>query len=97
MTFAMALSLAGQALIIPEVYYGGGQHIGDVPPADLSIGLKLNFFTQPLYLICICVVKLAVGSALLRIAAQRAYTIVISGLMIFMSSYATACFFVRTR
>ncbi|KAK3325056.1 hypothetical protein B0H66DRAFT_547317 [Apodospora peruviana] len=93
MTLAMLLSLTGLGLIIPDVMLGAGKHIGDIDPANLSLALKLNFITQPVYLIAICVVKLSVGAALLRIASQKIYKIVITSLMVFMGFYTTGCFF----
>lgn len=97
MVFAMALSLAGLGVLIPDVMLGAGKHLGDIEPANISLALKLNFITQPIYLITICVVKLAVGAALLRIASERFYKIGITGLMIFMALYTTGCLFVRAR
>lgn len=97
MVLAMALSLAGLGVLIPDVMLGAGKHLGDIDPANITLALKLNFITQPIYLITICVVKLAVGAALLRIATERVYKISITGLMIFMTFYTIGCFFVRAR
>ncbi|RKU47246.1 hypothetical protein DL546_008779 [Coniochaeta pulveracea] len=87
MTFAMALSLAAVGVVIAECAYGAGRHIGDVDPAVYMIGNKLNFITQPMYLIDICVVKLAVGTSLLRIASASFYKILIISVMGFMAFY----------
>ena len=94
MTFAMAISLAGQVVIIPQVRYGAGRHMGDIPPADIGMGLKLNFVTQPMYLVAICVVKLAIGASLLRIASTKFYRYTIISIMGFMTFYTIGCFFV---
>ncbi|KAH8887134.1 hypothetical protein GQ53DRAFT_726509 [Thozetella sp. PMI_491] len=93
MATAMAISVAGQCVIIPEIYYGAGKHLGDIPPENIPTGMKLNFITQPIYLINICVVKLAVGAALYRIASSKLYKYSIIGVMAFMSFYTIACVF----
>ncbi|AEO68526.1 uncharacterized protein THITE_2049451 [Thermothielavioides terrestris NRRL 8126] len=59
MTLAVALVLSGEGVVWGSVVHGAGRHIGDIPPADLSTGLKLNFVSQPMYLFAICIVKLA--------------------------------------
>jgi hypothetical protein len=94
MTFAMALSVAALGVVIAECAYGAGKHIGDVHPDVYMIGNKLNFITQPMYLIDICVVKLAVGASLLRIASTKFYRTLILSVMGFMAFYTTGCFFV---
>ncbi|KAK4125698.1 hypothetical protein N657DRAFT_678768 [Parathielavia appendiculata] len=93
MSFAMALVLAGQGVVWASVAHGAGRHIGDIPLSDLPMGLKLNFVSQPIYLIAICVVKLAVGSMLLRIANTPFYKRLIISIMAFMAFYTTGCFF----
>ncbi|KAJ9134127.1 Integral membrane family protein [Pleurostoma richardsiae] len=93
MSFAMALTVAGQGIVIAEVSHGAGRHIGDVDPAVYMIGMKLNFITQPLYLVAICVVKLSIGSSLLRIASTKFYKTLIISIMGFMAFYTTGCFF----
>lgn len=94
MTFAMALVLAGEGVVWGSVRHGAGKHMGDIPPSDLSMGLKLNFISQPIYLIAICVVKLAVGAMLLRIASTPFYKRLIVSIMVFMAVYTIGCFFV---
>lgn len=94
MTFAMGMVLAGEGVIWGSVTKGAGRHLGDIPPQDLSMGLKLNFISQPIFLIAICVVKLAVGAMLLRIANTPFYKRLITSIMIFMAVYTTGCFFV---
>lgn len=94
MTSAMAISVAAVGVVIAECAYGAGRHIGDVDPAVYMIGNKLNFITQPMYLIDICVVKLAVGASLLRIASTKFYKVLIISVMGFMAFYTAGCFFV---
>jgi hypothetical protein len=94
MTLAVALVLSGEGVVWGSVVHGAGRHIGDIPPADLSTGLKLNFVSQPMYLFAICIVKLAVGSMLLRIATTPFYRRLIISIMSFMAVYTIACFFV---
>ncbi|EQB47027.1 hypothetical protein CGLO_13878 [Colletotrichum gloeosporioides Cg-14] len=92
MTIAMAISVAGEAVIIPQVHYGAGRHRGDVEEAIFTIGVKLNFVSQLLYLTGICIVKLAVGCSLLRIAAKKIYKHTIASIMTFMTLYTAVCF-----
>ncbi|KAH8732978.1 hypothetical protein GQ44DRAFT_781737 [Phaeosphaeriaceae sp. PMI808] len=94
MVSTMVLCIAGQCIIIPEVYYGAGKHLEYIfPPTHISVALKLNFITQPLYLFAICLVKVSVGLFLLRIAVQPFYRKLIIGIMSFMSFYTIGCFF----
>jgi len=93
MTLAMAIVIAGQGVIWGSVAKGAGRHLGDIPIEDLPDGLKLNFISQPIFLIAICVVKLAVGATLLRIASTKFYRHLILSIMGFMSFYTIGCFF----
>lgn len=93
MSFAIGLVVAGQGVIWGSVVYGAGRHMGDIPLDQLPTGLKLNFISQPLFLIGICVTKLAVGATLLRIASTKFYRRLIIGIMAFMAFYTTGCFF----
>jgi chromosome condensin MukBEF MukE localization factor len=65
--------IAGEALIIPQVILGAGKHIDQIEPHDFQTAFKLNFVTQPIYLIAIMLVKESVGFFLLRIAATPFY------------------------
>ena len=94
MVLAMVLALSAQGVVIGQVIYGGGRHIGDVDPAIFMTGMKLNFITQPMYLFNICIVKLSVGASLLRIASTKFYKTLILSVMGFMAFYTTGCFFV---
>jgi hypothetical protein len=71
MSLAMLVTVVGQAIIIPEVHYGAGKHIGDLDPKVAMMGEKLNFVSQPFYFWGNCFVKLSVGFALLRIANTK--------------------------
>jgi hypothetical protein len=90
----MACSIVGLALAVVQAQYGAGRHRGDVPPDTYQYGMFINFISQPIYLYAICFAKLAVGAALMRIAADKFYKYVILGVMGFMLFYTTACFFV---
>jgi hypothetical protein len=101
--------IAGQCLIIPQVYYGAGRHIEYIELEHFKKSFQLNFITQPLYLVAICLTKLSVGFFLLRIAVQPFYKRLIAGIMGkskstyrivqllietgFMSFYTIGCFF----
>lgn len=93
MTFTMAVCVAGQGVIIPEVHYGAGRHIDHIPPADFSKANKLNFITQPMYLWGICLAKVSIGFFLLRIATTPFFRRLIIGIMLFMGFYTLGCFF----
>ncbi|KAF0321073.1 integral membrane protein [Colletotrichum asianum] len=94
MTFAMAIAVAGEGVLITQVRHGVGRHTGDVDLAiDYPIAMKMSFVSQPLFLSALCLVKLAVGSSLLRIASKKLYTRIIIGIMIFMTAYTIACIF----
>lgn len=73
--------IAGQCIIIPQVYYGAGRHIEYIELPDFQTSFKLNFITQPLYLFAICLAKISVGFFLLRIAVQPFYRRLIIGIM----------------
>ncbi|KAL1799532.1 hypothetical protein ACET3X_003569 [Alternaria dauci] len=91
MLLTMILSLVGQGIIVSQVSYGAGRHIEDIPREDFKTALKLNFITQPLFLIAICCLKLSVGFFLLRIAVKPYYRRIVIGIMIFMSIYTIGC------
>ncbi|KAH9877338.1 hypothetical protein IAQ61_002703 [Plenodomus lingam] len=93
MISAMSFCIAGQGVIIPQVYYGAGKHIEYIDPSDFSLAFKLNFISQPLYLFAIALVKISVGFFLLRIAVQHFYRKLITGIMVFMVIYTIGCFF----
>lgn len=94
MLLALVLAWAGQGVIFGQVAHGAGQHIGDVDKYVYMTGMKLNFVSQPIFLISICIVKLSVGCALLRIASTKLYRYLILSIMIFMAFYTVGCFFV---
>lgn len=73
--------IAGECIVIMQVVYGAGRHIEHIEPSHFSNGLKLNFISQPVYLLAICSVKLSVGLFLLRIAVKMIYRRVIIGIM----------------
>lgn len=81
MISSMVLCIAGQCIIIPQVYYGAGRHIEYIEIPDFQTSFKLNFITQPLYLFAICLTKVSVGFFLLRIANQPFYRRLIIGIM----------------
>ncbi|GKZ60133.1 hypothetical protein AnigIFM49718_006468 [Aspergillus niger] len=76
MLLTMALSLAGFAVIIPEVIYGAGRHTVYVEDTA-SIATHLNFATQGIYMWAIGLVKISIGLFLLRFAPRRGYKIFI--------------------
>lgn len=96
MTLAMAIAIAGEGVLTTQVRHGVGRHTGDVDLAvDYPIAMKMSFVSQPLFLSALCLVKLAAGSSLLRIASKKLYKSMIIGIMVFMTAYTIACIFVR--
>lgn len=70
--------------------------IGDVPLATYAKGIMYNYIAQGLLLWGICLVKLSVGYALLRIAARKSFKMIIISIMVFMTVYTIACFVVSS-
>jgi hypothetical protein len=89
--FAMALSTAGLCLIIPEVYCGAGRRRADIPVERAVMGLKINFATQPIYVIAIASIKISLALFLLRIAPSKFYRRGLLGMIIFLVSYTIVC------
>jgi hypothetical protein len=73
--------IAGQCIIVPQVYYGAGRHIEYIEIKHFQSSFKLNFITQPLYLVAICLTKISVGFFLLRIAVRPFYRRLIISIM----------------
>ena len=55
-------------------------------------GMKLNFISQGMLQWGVCLVKVSVGCALLRIATQKRWRFPIIGITIFMVIYTAGCF-----
>lgn len=71
-------------VIIPEVGYGAGRHAQYIQPSSNIVeGLHLNFVTQPLCLIALCLTKVSVGLFLLRLTPSPRYGKFILGTIIF--------------
>jgi hypothetical protein len=77
-------------VIIPEVHLGAGRHVQYIVPASNVVkGLHLNFVTQPLCVIGLCLAKLSIGFFLLRLALAKKYKFFIYGVLIFTGLSAT--------
>ncbi|GIJ92617.1 hypothetical protein Asppvi_001895 [Aspergillus pseudoviridinutans] len=92
MLLTMVLSLAGWAIIIPEVIYGAGRHTVYVMDTAIKAN-QLNFATQGIYMWAIGLVKISIGLFLLRFAPRKGYKIFIWVIIVLMSLYTTICFF----
>ncbi|GIK07579.1 hypothetical protein Aspvir_003245 [Aspergillus viridinutans] len=92
MLLTMVLSLAGWAIIIPEVIYGAGRHSAYVMDTAVKAN-QLNFATQGIYMWAIGLVKVSIGLFLLRFAPRRGYKVFIWVIIVLMSLYTTICFF----
>lgn len=81
-------------VIIPQVQYGAGRHKEYIdPPENIVTGLHLNFVTQPLCLIALCLTKVSVGVFLLRMTPSVRYKRFVWGTIIFtvLSSIGNLC------
>jgi hypothetical protein len=81
-------------LIVPEVGYGAGRHTIYIQPATNIIkGLHLNFVTQPLCLVALCLTKISVGMFLLRLTPSTRYARFIWGTIMFtiLSAVGNLC------
>ncbi|RMY52297.1 hypothetical protein D0864_14284, partial [Hortaea werneckii] len=79
---AMTVMLVELAIIIPSVSLGAGRHVQYLDPKDNIQGLHLNFVTQPLCLIALCLTKLSVGLFLIRLTPSKRHVRIIWGVMI---------------
>ncbi|KAK3314859.1 hypothetical protein B0H66DRAFT_457855, partial [Apodospora peruviana] len=71
-------------IIIPQVRLGAGRHWQYIdPPENIPLGLHLNFITQPLCLIALCLTKVSVGLFLLRLTPSVKFRYFIIGTIVF--------------
>ncbi|EEY15739.1 conserved hypothetical protein [Verticillium alfalfae VaMs.102] len=90
MIVAMAVMFAEMMVIIPQVGYGAGRHVEFIEPkSNVVEGLRLNFVTQPLCLIALCLTKVSVGLFLLRMTPSARFRKFILGVMVFTVLSAT--------
>lgn len=81
-------------IIIPQVSYGAGRHVHYIEPkSNVVTGLHLNFVTQPLCLIGLCLTKVSVGLFLLRLTPSVRFRRLIWSVIIFtvLSSTGNFC------
>lgn len=55
------------------------------------MGLKINFITQPVYVVAITSVKISIALFLLRIAPSKLYRKFLKGMIGFLIVYTTVC------
>ncbi|KAK4141769.1 uncharacterized protein C8A04DRAFT_38813 [Dichotomopilus funicola] len=90
---AMVVMFVEMMIIIPEVQLGAGRHVQYIkPPENVTRGLHLNFVTQPLCLIALCLTKVSVGFFLLRLTPSPRFRWIVIGTMIFTVLSATGNF-----
>lgn len=78
-------------VIIPQVGYGAGRHVQYIKPSsDIVKGLRLNFVTQPLCLLALCLTKISVGVFLLRMTQKARLRLFIRGTMILTAAASLA-------
>ncbi|KAB5560195.1 integral membrane protein, partial [Coniochaeta sp. 2T2.1] len=93
MIAAMTVLFVEMMIIIPQVQKGAGRHVQYIkPPSNIVVGLHLNFITQPLCLIALCLTKVSVGLFLLRLTPSRRFRLFIIGTIIFTILSATGNF-----
>ncbi|AEO60764.1 hypothetical protein MYCTH_2310333 [Thermothelomyces thermophilus ATCC 42464] len=81
---AMTVMFVEMMVIIPEVQLGAGRHVQYIdPPENVTKGLHLNFVTQPLCLVALCLTKVSVGFFLLRLTPASRLNWFIIGTMVF--------------
>lgn len=94
MCLAMLLSATETSLIVAEMHYGGGRHVGDIPPDIYAKGMEMNVISEPIVAVGIAVVKISVGLALLRIVGHTTLRYIIIPIMAFMGAWAFSSIFV---
>lgn len=93
LTSTQTVMFAEMMIIIPQVQLGAGRHYQYIKPeSNITKGLHLNFVTQPLCLIGLCLTKVSVGLFLLRITPSKRFRYFIWGLMVFTVLSATGNF-----
>ena len=70
------------AVIIPSVSLGAGRHVQYLDPKNNIQGLHLNFVTQPLCLIALCLTKLSVGLFLIRLTPSKRHVRIVWAVVI---------------
>lgn len=77
-------------IIIPQVSLGAGRHVQYIHPKENVVrGLHLNFVTQPLCLIALCLTKVSVGLFLLRLIPFSRFRYLVIGIIVFTVLSAT--------
>ncbi|KAL2130636.1 hypothetical protein VTI74DRAFT_6137 [Chaetomium olivicolor] len=90
---AMVVMFVEFMVIIPEVHLGGGRHVQYIKPEENVVkGLHLNFVTQPLCLIALCLTKVSVGLFLLRLTPSVRFRYFVIGTIVFTVLSATGNF-----
>lgn len=84
LTDLQAMFIAGFCIVIPEVHYGAGRHFAYLQPERVSVGLKLNFITQPIYLWANTLVKISIAFSFLRIVPSTSYRHFLYGSIVFL-------------
>lgn len=96
MCFSMIMSLAAAGTVIAEVHYGGGRHIGDIPPSAYILGMEMNVLSGLFYVIGLAAVKVSVGFSLLRIAGHTRWKYLVIVIVTTISCWAFSSVFVST-
>jgi hypothetical protein len=81
-------------VMVEEVRLGGGRHAAYIdPPSNIPKGLKMNFVTQPLFMIALTLIKFSIGFFLLKLAILPTYSYIIkfSMAVTFAGNFAWIC------
>ncbi|KAK4164117.1 hypothetical protein QBC43DRAFT_289350 [Cladorrhinum sp. PSN259] len=93
MVCAMTTMFVEMMIIIPQVKLGAGRHVQYIdPPENVTKGLHLNFVTQPLCLIGLCLTKVSVGLFLLRLTPSVKFRYFVIGMIVFTIMSASGNF-----
>lgn len=92
MIFAMCMSMVCQGMVIGEIVHGAGRHEVYLSPDEFMTMKKINFVSQPFFLWTAAIVKISIGLFLRRIAPNRLYRILLTGVIAFITIYTFICF-----
>ncbi|KAL3424535.1 integral membrane protein [Phlyctema vagabunda] len=81
------------AFAITAEHHGSGKHIGNIPPADVPLGLKWWWACEPVYVLSNMALKFSIGIFLLRIAVARTHRIIIWTTVAVIEIYSVVFFF----
>ncbi|KAK7957671.1 hypothetical protein PG988_012519 [Apiospora saccharicola] len=94
--FLVILQLVYTAYLVSQLVawkHGTGQHKSALSEADNSRALMFYFICELLYIVCTCLLKIATGHFLLRLAADARHIWLLRGLMLSTALLGSVYFF----